>query len=381
MDQNANRKCTGNLEEDRALLRSLLPRGAEFELCEAGFYGHRKRLGRGAAYRSLEEFFADRPLRVFDFNMGVEDLVENLHDGNSFQSDYRGFARGDSGRIFRVDHHFEVDDLRSDSTTPMVLRWLLALHDDGDRETLKTVAEARYLADHCDVDIIFSHHLARHAADRSYLEEVGPAFAAGALINDYGGAPEGSDQRADQAYFAGLALETEITDGRLAFADVQDKWLPALGAWLAGEKDDETTEQLAIWEKATRESEEAILETIEAWRGEGRLRVEMEGRLAVLEAPEEIDNLSLFSYLARRMPLPGHRVQLLSFPSDPGSDLVTYKIRSHAGFDLNPLYPALEEALPGASWGGRSAAGGSGKPQQPETEGLMEVLRGAFRDS
>ena len=110
-------------------------------------------------------------------------------------------------------------------------------------------------------------------------------------------------------------------------------------------------------ESQERDEEKAALDRIEAWRAEGRMDVEANGRFVILRAPERIDNALLFLYVRDRLALGGPRVQLLCYPDRRGTDAQrTYKLRSHGGLDLELVYRQLRERVPEAHAGTSRAA-------------------------
>lgn len=355
--------------------------GSPFELTDAGFCGRRSQI-ENDGFRAIETLLAatGRPVWTFDFNHAPADLAENVHDGDRFAADYRGATGAAGGTVFRVDHHYDVAALKRDSTTPMVRRWLLGLHDAGETALLKTIASGRYLTNHWDVDIMFSQHLASRATDRSYLDRVGRFLAAAALRNDYVEPPPAEDEPwASRAFYAGLGLEDAITAGEVTYAEAQSKWIPALGAWiLSGERadangDDPAVATLKAWADDAERDERRGLDRIAAWAEQGLLVVEQGGAFVRLDAPEKIDNAVLYLYVKLRVPGPRNRVQLLAYPYED-RDTVQYKVRAHGDVNLNPLYASLNERLPEAGFGGRAAAGGS-RPVLPNHDIVRDAVR------
>lgn len=87
---------------DDRQLRQRLRADNDCELTEAGFYRHRNApakdpsLGPAPTYRQVEHLLRDRPLRVFDFNMGRADGRTNVFTKDGFDPDYAG-DRSDGG--------------------------------------------------------------------------------------------------------------------------------------------------------------------------------------------------------------------------------------------------------------------------------------------
>ncbi len=342
-----------------------------FDYSDLGFAMHRDHL-RIEGFRALEELLSSVPLLVFDFNMGPEDLAQNLHDGTSgFRADYAGMPGPRGGTIFRVDHHYPVvAQLNQQSTTPMVLSWLKGLHAAGQSDLLEEVARSRYLANHWDCDILFSQHLARKADDRSYLEAVGPILEAAALRNDHVELPERELETMEAlAYNAGQALDAKVTAGELRYHDVQANWLPRLGRWIAGGP---RCDQLAAWATQSHQREQERLAVIRSWDEAGRLRQELGGRLVVLDGEHPIQNATCYFYLRHSRPFDGKRIQLLYFLEAPGH--FKYKLRSHGGANLTPLYEHLRRSVAEAGFNGRFSAGGSKLTTVPP-ERVLEQLR------
>ncbi|MFC1707248.1 hypothetical protein ACFL59_10625 [Planctomycetota bacterium] len=361
--------------ELRAALSGLLPEGAFFEYTERGLCARRSQLPR-EGFRIAERLLSGQPLWVFDFCTGPADLSDNVHDGKSFRAGYEGVPGPLGASIYRVDHHHPIPALARDSTTPLVRRWLLSLHERGRDDVLADVSRGRYLANHWDADILFAHHLAANAIERPYVDTAGAVLAAAALRNDHlEPAPPAFEPAASSAYYSVLGLERAITRGETSYRDAQVEWLPALAEWaLSGRKQPRGAleRRVAQWESEARGAEESVLQRIALWCKEGRLHTDHDGRVLVLSATERIDNACFFLYVRKEMPLAGPRIQLLTYPS--GGDLVTYKIRSHGGLDLHPLFLALNEKFPQTGFGGRATAGGS-RPTEPCTEGVVAVLR------
>lgn len=348
-------------------LQPHLSPGATFELGPQGFCAHRRGLAP-EGYRLVERALSTHPVCIFDFNIEPElDLAENIHNGERFQPLYAGVPGEHGAPLFRVDHHYDIPALARDSTTPMTLRWLRALHRAGHHATLEALDSARYLANHWDVDILFSLHLADRALEPEILNAAGPAMAAAALFNDYLAPPPPEiEDAALNAFYAGLALEDALDRGEMTFSHAFERWLPALSLWLAGRAAPDDARNLRDWADAGRAEAAEVQERIHSWRD--GMRFLADGALCFLEAPEKIDNSSLYLYLARHRPMT--RLQLLTYPV--GRDQVIYKIRSHGGLNINPLLNTLGERFPESRFGGRAAAGGS-QAMKPETEVVLNV--------
>jgi hypothetical protein len=105
------------------------------------------------------------------------------------------------------------------------------------------------------------------------------------------------------------------------------------------------------------------------------MSLDLGARLVSLDAPERIDATNLYTYLVNHLPVEGPRLQLLAYPA--GDHKVTYKLRSHGGFDLHPVFERLGKELPEVQFGGRSLAGGS-RPTSPCTDAILAILREAL---
>lgn len=347
------------------------------QACAEGLFCPREGVTPEQLVRLESALLQSGSLLVLDFQLGrPEDLTENAVPApGSDPAAYRGVRRGDH-RVFRVDHHHPLPELAETSTTPMVLRWLRGLWAAGEQVLLSEVARARYLADHCDPDILLSQHLAGSAEDREYLHgPMGAWLSAAAIRNDYIRlAPPELQPQADRIFYASLGIEEAIEEGAISFEEALLRWLPSLHPWLQGRAGAEEATRLDHWEGSRRSHEEATLARIRAWREEGRWQSLAGGRLVFLDAPEKIDNAELFLYVARESEGGSPpAVQVLRFPSNGGATS-TFKLRSHAGYDLGPLYPLLNARFPGARFGGRAAAGGSRPTDGVAAADLLETL-------
>jgi hypothetical protein len=338
--------------------RALAP--APFEITDLGVYGYRGGIEKAALRRAEEALARAGPVRVLDFCLGPEDLAENVvRDESGAVADYIGVARAGGHRVFRVDHHHDLRVLATESTTPLALRWLRALHAAGRGDILEAVARSRYVADHCDADILLSNHVARR--------------------NDYVLPPPAAlEPAASRVFDACVGIEHEIRAGRVTFAAAQTEWLPALEGWVGGGPriDPARATRLDALEAASRDRRAQALASIDAWDEGGRLETRAGGRLIFLDAPAKIENADLFVHVTARAATDARFarvvVQVLRFPKK-GDRGHIFKVRSHGGFDLNPLIARLRERLPAAAFGGRSAAFGSQFPVAPED--APDVLR------
>jgi hypothetical protein len=172
-----------SLEQILAVFDERPPAAHQVELSERGVVIHRMLLSQ-KDYRSIERLLSNRPLWVFDFSISPADLADNVHNGTELNPTYCGVIGPRGAPIFRVDHHYDVAALARESTTPLVRRWLLGLHEARLSAVLSTVSKGRYFANHWDVDIMLSHHLASMALDQAYLKTVGAWLADAALHND-----------------------------------------------------------------------------------------------------------------------------------------------------------------------------------------------------
>jgi len=345
----------------------ILGDGAPFEVDPLGIRCYRERAS-ASQLRQLEELLlACGPVRILDFRIEARDLAENIVSAESRDpAAYEGVPKG-GARVFRIDHHFDLEALEGESTTPLVLRWVRAQRERGRTDLVGEFAAARYLADHADPDIFFANHVAREAARDGVVDSpLADWLAAAAVRNDYIRLPRGEEEpHASRLYYAGIGLEEAILRGDLRFADALRDVAPAFGAWLAGSADAGLAERLDRLEGASREREAEVLRDIESWRREGRLTFHEGGRIAFLDAPRKIDNADLFLYFALRPDPP--EVQVLSYrranrPWLPEGEIRTYKIRARGGVNLNPVFERLRARWPEAGFGGRSAAGGSRTP-------------------
>jgi hypothetical protein len=338
--------------------------GAVYELSASGLYCRREVARTERLIACEEALLRDGSLRVFDFQMRrPADLAENIiAREDADPASYRGAERPGGARVFRVDHHHPLRRLSRESTTPLVVAWLRSLWRAGETACLEQVAAARYLADHCDQDIVLAHHLARSATDRGYIEGPVPdRLAAACIRNDYIEPPPADlEPDAGRVYYACLGVEEAIEAGELRFVEALSAWLPQLGPWLRGEAPAATSARFDAWERGMRCKEGATLGRIGGWIDAGRWREAAGGKVIMLEAPEKIDNADLYLYVVREATAGRSRptVQLLGFPSG-GAGGVTWKVRSHGGWDIMPLLGRLNERFADAGFGGRTAAGGS----------------------
>jgi hypothetical protein len=377
MPNDANDLVSSLETEVRAVLH-----GAPFELSQAGLFCHRLQVPKGALSTLEAALGRHGPVRVLDFTHGAHCLVDNAvaHDGAD-PAAYEGAVGPCGHRLFRVDHHYDVASLRTVSTTPLVLRWLRGLWARGRHELLAEVARSRYLADHADADILLSNFLAAQAENEALLHgPLGAWLAAAALRNDYVRLPPtDTEPEASRIFYACVGIEKEILAGRLRFADAQTQILPQLEPWLSADQerlDPAIGRRLDEWCAALRAEEERTLARIAAWESAGKLTRALDGQLAILEADEKIDNAELYLYLTGHQP---PVVQLLTYPApESESSRVIVKVRSHGGFDLYPLFAALNALVPEGAFGGRAAAGGS-RPIAPIPRAeLVEAVRRAL---
>jgi hypothetical protein len=355
--------------------------GAAFELSDLGLYCRRDTVAPGALKRAEAALCAHGPVRVLDFKHDASSLIENIipAEGASI-GDYEGVVAPSGHRVFRVDHHYELPSLRDTSSTPLVLRWIRALHDRGRTRLLEELARSRYLADHADTDILLSNYIAGQAASDVVLQ--GPLrewLCAAALRNDYIVLPQPRDEPyASRIYYACVGIEDAILDGKLTFEEAQRAILPQLRAWVTGDVrglDPEIGRRLDAWEAEKRAEEDATLRMIDRWVSQGRMRWELGGRAAILDAEKKIDNADLYLYFLRK----GRRpvVQALMYPErDNGTCVV--KLRSHGGFNLYPLFERLNRLIPGAAFDGRAAAGGSRPMKQMDWTAFVRALSDAI---
>jgi len=344
--------------------------GARYELGEHGLYCHRNGVRDGLLLAAEASLAQHGSVRVLDFTHGARFLQDNVvpTDGSD-PGDYEGVRSPSGHRIFRVDHHYEVESLASTSTTPLVLRWIRGLWRRGRADLLGELQGSRYLADHADADILLSNYAASRATDASFAHgHFARCVAAAALRNDYVVLPtDDTEPQASRIFYACVGIEKDILDGRLTFEDAQARVLPHLEGWASGAPSQAAADiasRLGEYDRSMRAAEAQTLAQISAWEAAGRLSWEIGGRLAVLDAEEKIDNSDLFLYFVRTGRTP--QVQALVFPEKDGAGRSTVKLRSHGGFDLNPLFASLNSVVPEARFGGRAAAGGS-KPVDPAT--------------
>ena len=358
---------------------------APHELTDRGLYCHRNKASKRALRAAEEVLLRHGAVRVIDFTHDKTLLHQNAvpRDGAD-PAGYEGFAGPAGHRLFRADHHYEVPSLASTSSTPLVLQWLQGLWQRGRANLLREVAGSRYLADHADTDILLANYLAANALDEALVR--GPAaswLAAAALRNDYVRVPPAEvEPQASRAFYTCIAIEREILDGRLPFADAQSNVLPELVRWLHGADpvDGSLRASLEAWEGAARADEQRVLQRIEAWEAQRKLTWELDGKLAILEADEKIDNADLFLYLGRKAHPPV--VQALVFPESGELERkVIVKLRAHGGFDLYPLYARLRVIAPESLFDGRSAAGGSKPFAGMARADLIEAVRSVLRDA
>jgi hypothetical protein len=362
-----------------ALERALVP--APFEISDLGLYCPREGATAAAIREAERILLREGSLRTLDFNLGAEDLLENAVRGNGDDLRlYEGAPRPGGVRVFRVDHHYDVRALAAESATPLVLRWLRALHAAGRRDILAEVARSRFLADHCDADILLANHLALCAEDAPYLfSPTADALAAAALRNDYVlSPPPEREPWASKAFYACLGIDTDVRARRLPFHEALRTWLASLGPWLEGRAGAEVARRLDAWEARARAREAAHLAAIEGWIGEGRLARCLGGRAIFLDAPRKIDNAEFFLFVLRRPREERPVVQVLRYPEQAAPQRFVYKVRAHGGFDLHPLLSRLQAEFPEAGFAGRSAALGS-RPTAPiDPEALMATIEKAL---
>jgi|GEM_PF-4487212 len=356
--------------------------GAVFELSDLGLYCRRDTAAQGSLKRAEAALCAHGPVRVLDFKHDASSLVENVipAEGASI-GDYEGVVAPSGHRVFRVDHHYELPSLRDTSSTPLVLRWIRALRARGCTQLLAEIARSRYLADHADADILLSNFVASQATSDVLLQgPLGEWLGAAALRNDYIVLPPPRDEPyASRIYYACVGIEDAILGGKLTFERAQREILPQLRAWVTGDVrglNPEIGRRLDAWEAEKRTEEDATLGVIDRWVSQGRMRWELGGRAAILDAETKIDNADLYLYFLRK----GRRpvVQALVYPERDIDGTCVVKLRSHGGFNLYPLFERLNRLIPGAAFDGRAAAGGSRPMKQMDWEAFLRALSDVF---
>jgi len=357
---------TGNL--DRAM--GELFGEAPFELTALGLYFHRDK--PPASLRAVEALLVrDAPVRVMDFNNDASLLNENVVPGDQADpAEYEGVGGSGAHRVFRVDHHYDVPSLAHTTTTCLTLRWLRGLWNCGAREVLRAVARSRYVANHADTDILLANHLAGVADERDVIFGAGADwFAAASLRNDHI-ETRGLGPEAQRVFYACLGIEDEILTGTLSFEEAQRSYLPQLCSWIAGDGRVDVAAKLDALEREMRDKEKRTLDEIAACESRGGLKRELGDRLVVCEMERKIDNADLYLYLSR-----GERRPVVQALIYPGSEGLKVKLRSHGGFDLNPLFRRLNELMPRGCFGGRASAGGSNSLEELDREQLIGAVR------
>ncbi len=362
------------------------PRHADVvEVTPDGFYCHRDYLSAAGFLAAEAQLLEQGDVLLFDFNLhGPADRWRNVHDGNCFRVDYEGAPAPSDRLVFHVDHHYAIPDLNRMSTTPLVRRWLLGLHEGGRHDVLGRVQGAQYLANHEDQDIAFSLHLAQHAADRAYLQDVGGILAQAALVNDH--VLECHDDRILDAFFGGLAIEQMVKAQRLGtpsppygtarFSEALTRWIPALGRWLGNRDTSGDAGVVAEFARRERAFLEEKVARFGQWEREGLLHEE-EGILW-MQPPETTENAYFYRYIRRTRPRRGSLLLLCN----PSGKNVKYKIRALKDLPLLPLFDELNEKISprfGMTFGGRHSAGGSRPAVPPCTEAILEILKAFLR--
>ncbi len=156
----------------------------------------------------------DRKVLVFDFNTGAHteplNIVSDSTPVNLSSKKYMDLTSSQKNIIFEefyrraisqqqiiIDHHYGRQILSDTSTTPLVLDFLLWLHDRAKADTTRsTVNQAKKLLtdletgflvrDHSDADIILSHLLIRRSTDVTFLKKFGFLLSDIAMFNDHG---------------------------------------------------------------------------------------------------------------------------------------------------------------------------------------------------
>lgn len=345
--------------------------GAPFELSERGVYFHRNKPPDGSL-RDVEQcLLSNASVRVLDFNDDASLVSDNVVSRDGAEPGaYEGVRSCTGHRLFRVDHHYDLPSLARTTTTCLTLSWLRGLWRRGAWEVLRAVGRSCYIANHADTDILLANYLAGAAQDGDVIH--GPAaesFASASLRNDH---IEMRDfgREAQKVFYACLGIEQDILGGALSFGEAQGRYLSQLEGWIgAASLDPKVTLQLDSWERQMRDRETRTLEAIAACDAQGGVRWELSDRLVVCEMDRRIDNADLYLYLAQgnKQPL----VQTLIYPEAGGYRV---KLRSHAGFDLNPLFRLLNERMPGAGFGGRATAGGSKCVDAVDRTALLDAV-------
>lgn len=366
-----------SLEHIRSELAAVLD-GAQYELSELGLYCHRDSARRGALLDAERVLAAHGPVRVFDFKHSSAGLSDNAvpHDGADIGA-YEGVRSAHGSRVFRVDHHYDVPSLAAVSSTPLVIEWLRGLWRRGRSDVLGQVEQSRYVADHADTDILLSNYAASRATDAEFIHGPLPGWmSAAALRNDYITLPDGANEPyASRIFYACLGVEAAVLDGLLTFHRAQSELLSQLGPWVTDSSsrlDPQVKRRLDEWEQASRAGEAQTLGQIAAWERDGRMAWAMDGRVAILQAEAKIDNSDLYLYFLRKGRRP--EVQALMFPEPGAPGMYKVKLRSHFGFDLNPLFGRLNELMPGAGFDGRAAAGGSRSVAGMDWDGFLRIV-------
>lgn len=349
-----------------------------FEISEGGVSYHRNKPPRGSLREVEALLLAGTSVRVLDFNDDAALLDQNVvSDDGDDPGGYEGVATPSGNRVFRVDHHYPLACLAKTTTTHLTVSWLRGLWRREDHALVSQVAGSRYVANHADVDILLSNYLAGQASRRDLVfGRASDQMVAASMRNDHIEV-EGFHAEAQRVFYACLGMEEEILEGRLSFAEAQSRYLPALERWVfgPGAVDPSLVRRLEGWEIRMRDSERRTLEAIAACEAAGGLTWEAADQLVVCEMPSRVDNADLYVYLARGKRRPA--VQVLVYPEGSRFKI---KIRSHGGFDLNPLFARLNERMPDAGFGGRATAGGSKSVAAVDRKALVDTIAASIRD-
>jgi hypothetical protein len=360
---------------------------APHQLTRHGLYCHREGIPPStnvdALFREAERLLLARgDVRVLDFNTGPGSQAENvIPTEEASLSSYVGVDQPAGSRLFRVDHHHDLKRLAQESTTPLALAWLRAMCREGREDVLLGFTRARYLADHCDADILLANALASRADDAGFvLGRFAEVMAAAALRNDYVVAPPvGLEPEATRVFRACVGLERAVRAGEVSFDDATRRWVVAMEGWCQGRAGEEEARRLAGWEAEARDKEAEALAKMTAWSLMGRVSRRAEGRVVVLEAPSKVDNSDLFLWVGANV-TPPPSVQVLTYPrGGDGSLHLVMKVRAHGGFDLNPVFTRLQERFPGAGFRGRAAAGGCPSLAHDDREPVLREVEAVLR--
>jgi hypothetical protein len=336
------------------------------EISQGGIYCHRDNLSP-LDYKIFETHLSQTDsVLIFDFNIdSKKDMIRNFHNGTSFQENYNGTSSQFGTRIFHVDHHYDIPDLKDESSTPLVKRWLLQLHENNQTQILKSISNAKYIANHADQDILFSIHLAKHAMDKDYLKEVGTWLSLAALRNDHVKDCEGL---VEDTFHGGLFIEKEIKNNRSTFSNAQTVLIPALVEWLKNGQPCDISRGAEI-EKSSIESD---LELFKKWDNEGLFN--LEDGILWFSPPQKMENAIFYLYLKNNF----HEKIKIQLLCNLIGDKIQYKLRSHQDFSLSPLYDLLNEKFKGKSggaFGGRHSAGGSKNLPKSSTNLVLKIIR------